>query len=268
MHVMTRAVLTIVTALSLQPQAAPAQTVAGQWSGKMGQSPERQVAVFMDIKVNGASLSGRVTGPELTPGTIRKGTYDAKSGAVTFEVLVDGDGTVVNFEGKFARDSISGRVGSTDQSGMFSLGRASVPNLAPPAKAADTIAMAMLSGFTQVSGWVTRAAQLVPPDKYTYRPVGTVRTFGQLLGHVIDGYAFYCGKGAGRNVQWSDAAANGPVDKAAVATKLKQASDACSAAYSNAKQWPPLMENIAHTNLHYGNIVTYMRMLGLAPPSS
>jgi uncharacterized damage-inducible protein DinB len=28
------------------------------------------------------------------------------------------------------------------------------------------------------------------------------------------------------------------------------------------------MAAIAHTNLHYGNLVTYMRMLGLTPPSS
>ena len=30
----------------------------------------------------------------------------------------------------------------------------------------------------------------------------------------------------------------------------------------------PLMANITHANLHYGNVITYMRMLGLVPPSS
>ena len=29
-----------------------------------------------------------------------------------------------------------------------------------------------------------------------------------------------------------------------------------------------LIQNFGHVNLHYGNIVTYMRMLGLVPPSS
>jgi uncharacterized damage-inducible protein DinB len=260
--------LMIVTALSLSGKSTPAQSLTGQWSGKMGESPQQLTSVFMDIKGDGNALSGRVTGPDLAPGSIRKGSYDPKSGAVTFEVLVERDGFVVNFDGKLVKDSIAGSVKMGDRKGIFSIGRASVPNLAPPAKAADTVAMAMQTGFTQVSGWITRAAQLVPPDKYTYRPVGTVRTFGQLLGHVVDGYAFYCGRGAGKAVQWSDATANGPVDKTALATKLKQASDACSAAYANAKQLPPLLENIAHSNLHYGNIVTYMRMLGLVPPSS
>jgi hypothetical protein len=29
-----------------------------------------------------------------------------------------------------------------------------------------------------------------------------------------------------------------------------------------------LMANVAHTNLHYGNLITYIRMLGMVPPSS
>ena len=28
------------------------------------------------------------------------------------------------------------------------------------------------------------------------------------------------------------------------------------------------IQNFGHSNLHYGNMVTYMRMLGLVPPSS
>lgn len=266
---MIRTALMIVTALSLPASNGKAQSISGPWAGKMGQAEGRIVSVFMDIKADGGTLSGRVTGPDLSPGTIRKGSYDAKSGAVAFEVVVAGDGnTVVSFAGKLVKDSITGTVGSGERKGMFRLSRAPVPNLAPPATTADTIAKAMHAGFTQVSDWITRAAQLVPPDKYTYRPVGTVRTFGELIGHVVDGYAFYCGRGAGKSVQWSDAAAKGPVDKVSLAMKLKQGADACNASYMNAKQWPPLMENIAHTNLHYGNIITYMRMLGLTPPSS
>ena len=30
----------------------------------------------------------------------------------------------------------------------------------------------------------------------------------------------------------------------------------------------PLINNLAHNNEHYGNIVTYMRAKGLVPPSS
>ena len=113
-----------------------------------------------------------------------------------------------------------------------------------------------------------KAADLVPADKYNYRPAPSVRTFGQLVGHIADSYNYNCAIAAGRNVQWSDAIEKGSTDKATLVQKLKQASDACSAVYGSASQTGALIENIGHTNLHYGNIITYMRMLGLGPPSS
>jgi len=129
-------------------------------------------------------------------------------------------------------------------------------------------AAAVRFGFNEVSGWVTKAADLVPADKYAYKPVGTVRSYGQLVAHVADAYGYYCGQAAGRDMKWSDANEKGKTDKATVTTKLKQALDACNAVYAGAGKFPPLMANVAHTNLHYGNIITYMRMMGLVPPSS
>lgn len=124
-------------------------------------------------------------------------------------------------------------------------------------------------GFTEVSGWLLKAAEIVPADKYGYRPVNTVRSIGQQLAHVADGYAYYCGSAkAGRNVEWTDDIEKAGGDKAAIVAKLKAASDSCAAIYGSGSSAPPLMANIAHANLHYGNIITYMRMLGLTPPSS
>ena len=133
---------------------------------------------------------------------------------------------------------------------------------------AGELAQGLQHGFTEVSGWVTKAAELVPADKYSYRPVASVRTFGQLIGHIADGYTYYCTTASGKKVQWSDAIEKGTTDKAALVQKLKQATDACNATYVATSQAGQLMANIAHTNLHYGNIITYMRMLGLVPPSS
>lgn len=129
-------------------------------------------------------------------------------------------------------------------------------------------ATAARKGFEEVSGWVTKAADLVPADKYTYRPTQSVRTFGQLIAHVADGQTYYCARAAGRSVQWSDATEKGNTDKATVMQKLKQSVDACNAVYGGAGKVGQLIANIGHTSLHYGNIITYMRMLGLVPPSS
>jgi uncharacterized damage-inducible protein DinB len=136
------------------------------------------------------------------------------------------------------------------------------------APANNTMA-ALRHGFVEVSGWITQSAALVAPDKYTYKPVATVRSFGELVAHAIDGYNYYCASAAsGKRAQWSDATATGKTDKATLAAKLKQATDACTAAYDTSTHVEPLMANIAHANLHYGNMVTYLRMLGLKPPSS
>lgn len=125
---------------------------------------------------------------------------------------------------------------------------------------------ALRQGFAEVSGWVTKSAEMVPADKYTYRPTKDVRTFGEMVGHIADGYNYFCGRAAGKKVEWSDAIAQGPTDKATLAAKLKAATDACTAAHGAPS--PLLLQNFGHTSLHYGNLVTYMRMLGLKPPSS
>lgn len=132
------------------------------------------------------------------------------------------------------------------------------------AEAAD----AVKSGFAELAGWIAKAAELVPAESYTYQPVKTVRTFGQLVAHVVDGNSYFCGRATGKAVQWSDATANGRTDKATVLPKLKASLAACAATYDTGAGIPMLIANIGHASLHYGNIVTYMRMLGLTPPSS
>lgn len=139
---------------------------------------------------------------------------------------------------------------------------------AAPAQASDT-ATELRKNFAEVSGWVSQAAEMVPEDKYNYKPVDSVRTFGQLVAHLVDSYNYFCAQGAGNNVQWATPIEKGTTDKATLIPKLKQATDKCNEVYTgNSGRVGPLLGNVGHTNLHYGNIITYMRMLGLKPPSS
>lgn len=137
-----------------------------------------------------------------------------------------------------------------------------------PEKTPD-VATELRNGFNEVNGWMTKAAEMVPADKYNYRPVDTVRTFGQLIGHITDSYNYFCAHGVGNKVEWSEAVEKGGTDKDTLLPKLKEAVGRCNAAYSSGNaQLKPLFANVGHTSLHYGNIITYMRMLGLKPPSS
>ena len=124
-------------------------------------------------------------------------------------------------------------------------------------------------GFNEVNDWVLKAAELVPADKYSYKPVDTVRTFGQLVAHITDSYNYFCARGAGNKVEWADPIEKGNTDKDTVLPKLKEAIGRCNTTYGAANaQFGPLMANVAHTSLHYGNMITYIRMIGLKPPSS
>lgn len=124
-------------------------------------------------------------------------------------------------------------------------------------------------GFQEVSDWVTKSAEMVPAEKYNYKPVDTVRSFGQIIAHVADSLNYYCAQGAGSKEKLPEPAEKGSIDKATLLPKLKEAVDKCNAVYaSENSQIEPLFENIAHTNLHYGNLITYLRMMGMKPPSS
>jgi len=124
-------------------------------------------------------------------------------------------------------------------------------------------------GFAEVNDWVVKAAEMVPADKYSYKPTDTVRTFGQLIAHITDSYNYFCARGVGNNVEYTTPVENGNTDKNTLMPKLKEAVGRCTTAYdAKNSQFRPLFTNVGHTSLHYGNIITYMRMMGLKPPSS
>ena len=150
----------------------------------------------------------------------------------------------------------------------FLLSAASGFGQATPEKAPD-FSTEVRNGFNEVNGWVMKAAESVPADKYSYKPVDTVRTFGQLIAHITDSYNYFCANASGAKVEWSEAVEKGATDKDTLLPKLKEAVGKCNTAYSSGNaQVRPLFINVGHTSLHYGNIITYMRMMGLKPPSS
>jgi hypothetical protein len=111
-------------------------------------------------------------------------------------------------------------VSGDNQTGVFKLAKKVAEASAPaPQSSANDTAAGLRLGFSEVSGWVTKAADLVPADKYSYRPVPTVRTFGQQLAHIAVAYNYYCARAVGQNVPWSDALEKGNTDKATLAAR-------------------------------------------------
>ena len=243
----------------------PAETAFAQLAGRWGADG----GTFLDLKQAGrGTVSGIVyfkQGRYEDTAAVNTGTYDVTSGAFKLQGTArrpDGSAMPYVIEGKVARDSVSGFVGEGANQHNFAFVRLdNAPNQG------DANAE-LRKRFGQVSAWVSRAADMVPADKYSYRPTQSVRTFGEQIAHLADSYAYYCAQGAGRNVEWSDANEKGKTDKATLVPKLRETLATCTPAYATPKNIGALIENVGHTNLHYGNIITYMRMLGLTPPSS
>jgi uncharacterized damage-inducible protein DinB len=130
---------------------------------------------------------------------------------------------------------------------------------------------------------ILRSADKMPEDKYAFRPIDSVRTYGQVLAHVADGQYEFCGAAAGK--QDEKGIEKTAKTKAAIIAALKSAFAYCDDIYAGmtdakaAEMIPAfggakitrlsmLDFNVAHTMEHYGNLVTYMRIEGLVPPSS
>src|SRR5688572_5892347 len=88
----------------------PHDPVTGTWSGYIGQSEANPSSVTVELKLApDGTLSGKVSGPKLTPGEIGSGTFDRTTGMLRFIVVVratNGDrGGNVSFDGRIVRDS-------------------------------------------------------------------------------------------------------------------------------------------------------------------
>jgi len=249
-----------------QSGAGSPDPISGTWSGDAGLSLTNRTPIKFELKFDGKSaITGTITGPN-TP-EFKAGVFDTTTGALKLEVeLKDGGptGTRFVFEGTAIAGVATGRVSDGTRTGSFRIARAG----GEAAGGSGDAATALRKNFTQVSGWMSKAAELVPAEKYTYQPTKAVRSFGQLIAHVADSYNYYCAVAAGRTVQWTDPVEKGKTDKATVLPKLQQALAACTAVYAGTGQVEALTDNVAHTSLHYGNVITYMRLLALVPPSS
>jgi uncharacterized damage-inducible protein DinB len=137
--------------------------------------------------------------------------------------------------------------------------------------------------YEMVNQNVLRAAEEMPEENYSFRPTPEVRTFGQLVGHVADGQYEFCSAAVGDQTRGPQVEKN-VTTKADLIEALKKSFQYCDKAYDGltdahaadlvpffGRSMPKLTLldfNIAHTDEHYGNMVTYLRMKGLVPPSS
>lgn len=152
-----------------------------------------------------------------------------------------------------------------------------------PAEAANPAVQTSKMLWQQLTGYITQAAEDVPEAMYSYRPTPEVRTFGELFAHVAGAQYLICAAALGDPERQEDEIERSKTTKADLIAALRASTTYCERAYAQTdvaaqkrtklfgadrSRLFALTLNATHNGEHYGNIVTYMRINGLVPPSS
>ena len=137
--------------------------------------------------------------------------------------------------------------------------------------------------FGALTGFVLRSAEKVPEELYAFRATPDVRSMGELFGHIADAMFGMCSTAAGSKPPRTgiEKAVSG---KPELIAALKEGISFCNAAYDGmtdqkgvetvpfyfgpTPRLSVLYFVVTHTYEHYGNLVTYMRLKNIVPPSS
>ena len=128
-----------------------------------------------------------------------------------------------------------------------------------------------------------RSAEKMPEENYAFKPTDAVRSYGRIIGHVADAQYLFCSAVLGEKNP-APKIEQTKTSKADLVAALKDAIAYCDRAYdgltdASASQTVTffggdtpklgvLNVNAMHSIEHYGNLVTYMRMKNIVPPTS
>jgi len=158
-----------------------------------------------------------------------------------------------------------------------------VPSFAPAqAPTSDPIAQSIRNTWNSAKRNITESAEQMSEADYAYKPVDTVRSFGAILAHVAGANYVFCGPARGDKAEYAeDRIEKSAKTKADIVKALNESLVYCDAAYNsltdktagetilpNVARAQRLIGNAVHLQEHYGNLVTYLRLNKIVPPSS
>jgi uncharacterized damage-inducible protein DinB len=151
------------------------------------------------------------------------------------------------------------------------------------AQAQDPFTAGAKAQFTGINSFIVRAADKIPETLYSFQPTPEVRTVAQLFGHIADAYFEMCSTAGGgtppqRGIEKTARSKAELVkalnDGAAYCQSVLSAMNDKRGAETVAFYFGPtprlsvLYFVVTHSYEHYGNLVTYMRLNKIVPPSS
>jgi len=153
------------------------------------------------------------------------------------------------------------------------------------ATAQDNPVISSLNGLYNITKTnIAKTAEMLDEDLYAYRPTEEVRSVGELLAHIAGAQYLFCASASGQDSPNSENFEETRSSKAEIVDALTAGFAYCDGVFahltdaqaSNAVSFfgnpntvaGVLAFNSAHNYEHYGNLVTYMRINGITPPSS
>lgn len=128
------------------------------------------------------------------------------------------------------------------------------------------------------------AAEKMPAEHFSFKPTNDVRSYAEIFGHILNTNYMACSGLRGETDPNKADLEKVLKTKEDVVKAVKASFEYCDSALSNLtaaslgesfkyqnREIPktsPLLLLIAHSQEHYGNLVTYLRLKGLVPPSS
>lgn len=151
----------------------------------------------------------------------------------------------------------------------------------------DTLARSIRKAWDDAKLNIKESADQMAEANYAFKPVDTVRTFGQILSHLAGANYVFCSAAKGEKTPHAeDAFEKTATTRPQIIKALTDSLAYCDSAYAafddrrlaepvampftsaQDSRAQALLGNIGHLNEHYGNLVTYFRIKGLVPPSS
>lgn len=130
---------------------------------------------------------------------------------------------------------------------------------------------------------IVKSAEQMPEANYSFKPTPETRSFGQLIGHVAGAQYAYCSAAMGDKPASEGDIEKTKTSKADLVAAIRASTEYCRRAYKQSdaaarkmtkvfgedrSRLYALIGNASHDAEHYGNIVTYLRMNKMVPPSS
>jgi uncharacterized damage-inducible protein DinB len=155
----------------------------------------------------------------------------------------------------------------------------------PPPPAADGgYTAAVRTRWNAIKRNISGSAQAMPDAGFAFKPTAEVRSFGELLGHLANEHYMLCSQIKGEKNPHESVDFEKKTTKAEFVKDINDSIAYCDAAYAAVKDDPKtiapiapnrrdtpfssMLLNVTHDSEHYGNLVTYLRLKGVVPPSS